>query len=174
MAMNRSMTTIPAIALVLSIFAPASAAVVHKWVDSDGITHYSDEVPVSAQTAVTRIELRKAPAATGDTVSGEYSIANQWRRLHQERIERDKLALEKARQKAQPRQATEVVYVEQPQETRYVVPYPRSRFRQHGRYRSHYKHGRHQARGNKKRFQGVQRAGMQLDRSSLGYFKHVQ
>jgi len=172
--MNLSMTTISAIALVLSIFTPAYAAVVHKWVDSDGITHYSDEIPVSAQTPVTRIELPEAPAATGDTASGEYSIANQWRRMHQERIERDKLALEKARQKAQQQQATEVVYVEQPQETRYVVTYPRSRYRQHGYYRSHYKHGRHNARMNKKRIHGSQRAGMQRNRSSLGYFKHVQ
>lgn len=172
--MNRLMTTIPAIALALSIFAPASAAVVHKWVDSDGTTHYSDEIPISAQSPVTRIELPDAPAATGDTASGEYSIANQWRRLHQERIEREKLALEKARQKAQQQQATEVVYVEQPRETRYVVTNPRYRYRQHGYYRSHYKHGRHNTRVNKKRIHGTQRAGMQRDRGSLGYFKHVQ
>lgn len=172
--MNRSMSTIPAVALVLNIFTPSSATVVHKWVDSDGITHYSDEIPVSAQTPVTRIELPEAPASANDKASGEYSIANQWRRIHQERIEREKLALEKARQKAQQQQTTEVVYVEQSRETRYVVAYPRSRYRQHGYHRSHYNHGRRHARVNKKRIHGFQRAGMQRNRSSLGFFKHVQ
>jgi hypothetical protein len=172
--MDRSMITILTATITLSAFAPASSDVVHKWVDSDGITHYSDELPASAQTPVTRIELPEASVAAGDSTSDEYSITNQWRRMNQERIEREKLALEKARQKAQQKQATEVVYVEQPQEPRYVVTYPGSRYRQHGYYRSHYRYGRHKARVNKKRIHGFQRAGMQRDRSSLGYFKHVQ
>ena len=172
--MNRSMSTIPVFALVLSVFAPVPAAVVHKWVDSDGITHYSDEIPASALTPVTRIELPEAPASTDGKASGEYSIANQWRRMHQERLQREKLALEKARQKARQQQATEVVYVERPEETRYVVTYPRSRYRQHGYYRSHYKHGSRNARMNKKSIHGFQRAGRQQSRSSLGYFKHIQ
>jgi hypothetical protein len=172
--MDRSKITILTAAIAFSAFVPASAGVVHKWIDSDGITHYSDEIPLSVQTPVTQIELPDSTTATGNKISGEYSIANQWRRLHQYRIEREKLVLEKARQNAAQQQTREVVYVEQPRETRYLVTYPRSRYRQHGYYRSHHKYGRHYTHVNKKRNHGFHRTGMQHNRSSLGYFKHVQ
>lgn len=171
--MDRSATITLAATLALSAMLPVSAAVVHKWVDADGVTHYSDELPSAAQTAVTRIELPESPPVKGNSSSGEHSIANQWRRMLQERIEREKLALERARLKAQQEPTTEIVYVEQPRESWYYLSYPGKRYRKsrHGHYRSHYKHGRparHSSKNRQRKHRGTRRSG------SLGYYKHIQ
>ena len=167
--MNRSMITLLAATIALIFLAPAAAGVVHKWVDDEGITHYSDEIPLSIQTPVTRIEIPAAPAAAGDSTSGQYSIANQWRRMHQERIELDKLALEKTRLKAAPQQTTEVVYVEQPRESRYLLTYPGFRYRRHGHNRSHYKYGPRAKHVNRERIHEYHRTDGQSYKSNIGY-----
>lgn len=172
--MNRSMITILATTIALVALAPASAGVVHKWVDEDGITHYSDEIPLSIRTPVTSIEIPEVTAAAGDAISDEYSIANQWRRMHQERIERDKLALEKTRLKAAQQQTTEVVYVEQPQESRYVLSYPGFRYRKHGHNRSHYKYGRRIKHVNREPIHEYHRTDGQSYKSNIGYSLQIQ
>jgi len=49
-SMIRSMATQCLVILAGCAFLPASAAVVNKWVDADGVTHYSDEAPDPATT----------------------------------------------------------------------------------------------------------------------------
>ena len=138
----------------------------HKWIDVDGITHYSDAPPRSDLFEITRIDtgIRKNTVSKGDY----YSIANQWARMQRERRERDRIKLEQERLRAarQPTR-TEVVYVEKPESgIRYVSVYPRTRYLRHSHYRSYHKRGsrlrysRHRAHRN--------------DRASIGYFKHVE
>ena len=104
----------------------AQAGVVHKWVDADGTTHYSDEAPIDAQLQVNRIEIDESEQAAVKSTDDYYSIANQWKRMHRERLERDRIALEKARLRAS-KQVVERVVVQQPAtETRYLVD-PRRR-----------------------------------------------
>ncbi len=91
-----------AVALLLPGF-PASiqAAMVHKWIDDAGVTHYSDEPPPAGATGLERIELPPPPPRAASEIRDHYhSIANQWRRLHRERIELERLRLERGRDDA--------------------------------------------------------------------------
>ena len=115
--MTRSLT-LPVVAILTSCaLLPAYAAGVHKWVDAKGATHYSDEAPTSATAVVTLIKVPTTRSATADAANDYYSIANQWMRLHQELIEREKLTLEKARQKAA--QSPQIVYINEPNDHKF-------------------------------------------------------
>ncbi len=106
------------------ILLPAYAGVVHKWVDEKGITHYSDEAPVANTSEMMQIESPANTQATAGTQGDYYSIANQWERMHRERLERTKLKLEKDRLKAAKRKdEPDRIYIREPEETRYVTLY---------------------------------------------------
>jgi len=112
------------LALTCGVTAPASAAAVHKWIDADGVTHYSDKPPESVET--TLIELPE-PAAVknasedGGLADDYYSITNQWQRMNQERIERERLNLERERiRAARQTPAPTATVVQQEDEVRYV------------------------------------------------------
>lgn len=123
--------------LIACILLPAHAAVVHKWVDDKGVTHYSDQAPEASRTEVTRIDVRENDARKTSLDNDYYSIRNQWQRVHQERLQRDKLKLEQARQKAAA-QATkpQVVYISDADDKRYVPVF-------YGSFHKRQKHGRH-------------------------------
>ena len=153
---------------------PATAGMVHKWVDAKGITHYSDTPPEITPAQLTQIEVPDVVGTTDKTASDYYSIANQWQRLHRERLERERLALERAKQKAarQP-PAPEIVYVERPDETsRQVIYLGTSRLR-HRNYRARDRAGRHYRHGHRKPVGGIRRSGSHRGRSNLGYFRQV-
>ena len=101
--MNPHCTALLSLALACGIVTPASAAAVHKWIDADGVTHYSDQPPDSVDT--TLIELPeptalKTAGEDGGLADDYYSIPNQWQRMNQERIERERLNLERERARA--------------------------------------------------------------------------
>jgi hypothetical protein len=106
------------------VLLPAYAGVVHKWVDEKGITHYSDEAPVSNISEMTQIELPADTQVTAGAQGDYYSIANQWDRMLKERLKRAKLKLEYDRLKAAKRaEKPAQVYVREPDATRYVGTY---------------------------------------------------
>ncbi len=122
---------------------PADGGPVHKWVDDDGVTHYSDEAPPSVVT--TLIELPEPPRADSAGSSGEpqddyYSISNQWQRMHQERLERERLNLERERIRV-ARQAPPAAAKDDDDAVRYLPVY--SGF---GYYRPHRRHHRYHGR----------------------------
>lgn len=163
--------------LVLSSCAclPVTAGVVHKWIDADGVTHYSDTPPEIETVAATRIELPETVIHSKAGASGYYSIANQWQRLHRERLERDKLALEQARQKAiQSAQTPAIVYLERAPDASRQVTYLRSPYPRRGYYRSHHVSGRHYRHGKLKSGYAKRRTGVHVDRTSLGFYPQVQ
>jgi hypothetical protein len=127
------------IALACAALLPAQAAVVHKWVDANGHTHYSDAAPVAEDTQVTRIEVIASSPASAVARDHYYSIKNQWERVHKERLRSERIKLEQARQKAQLRQVEpQVVYINESRDPVTVVVYARVFHRHHrpGHYHS--------------------------------------
>lgn len=161
--MNRSISLIIVATLVYIASLSAFAAGVHKWVDENGVTHYSDEAPTSSATQVTFIEVPATYSTAANVENEYYSITNQWMRLHKERIAREKIKLEKAKQKAAQRPAVpQELYLNEPYEDRYIVGYPNFIHRSHGRDRFHHKSRRdhsgkrakHHRSGHSDRFRG--------------------
>ena len=156
-------------------FLPANATVVHKWVDADGVTHYSDEAPEAATTQVIEIDA-PVPRATGTKVDNDYySIANQWARLHKERIEVEKLRLEKASHDAARQPAiAQVVYVNEPNNKQYVYAYPvRYRYR-HKRNRYYKKTRSISGYAGTRHYRGRPPPGLHAGRLKMGSHSNLQ
>ncbi|MEM7564656.1 MAG: DUF4124 domain-containing protein [Pseudomonadota bacterium] len=74
--------------IVFFAVTPVSGSVIHKWVDSNGVTHYSDVAP-EAEAAST-LDIPVADSARTASTNDYYSIQNQWKRVNQERLAREK------------------------------------------------------------------------------------
>lgn len=79
--------------LGLFLLSPVSAvfaAEIHKWVDQDGITHYSEILPADDEIITEKLELPDSystePQASED---GYYSVFNQASRLEASRLARE-------------------------------------------------------------------------------------
>ena len=91
--------------LLLSVVTlNAHAGSVHKWVDAQGVTHYSDQLPKSSANtnynAVKQIDVLDSYSSSSrnsDARDDYYSVTNQWARMREERLERKQLQLEKAK-----------------------------------------------------------------------------
>jgi len=139
--MNRHCTTLLGLVLACSVALPVGAAAVHKWVDADGVTHYSDKPPDSVET--TLIELSeplavKTASEDGRPADDYYSISNQWQRMNQERLERDRLNLERERIRAARQTPAPAATVAEGDNIRYVPIYSGFRFHRQRRPRHHY------------------------------------
>ena len=160
--------------LTACMLSPVAATVVHKWVDANGITHYSDTLPEIAPARITEIEVPDTDTKTDVSASDYYSIANQWQRLHRERLERDRIALERAKQEAaRQSQAPEVVYVERPDENSRQVIYLGTPRLRHRNYRSHDRAGRHYRHGYRRPVGGIRQTGNHPVRNILGHIRQV-
>ncbi|MDH3386603.1 MAG: DUF4124 domain-containing protein [Gammaproteobacteria bacterium] len=167
--MNRALKQLIIMTLAACLSIPAGAAVIHKWVDTDGVTHYSDEAPASGEIPVTVIDVPTAHSEPGSPAENYYSITNQWERMRRERIERDKLALEKAGFEADRRASSPaVVYVNQPATSRTVSALPAYLYQGPRHHRMHRKFGHRYRRGHVG--YSHPRPRQQAD---LGYFPHV-
>jgi hypothetical protein len=117
------------------------AATVHKWVDDKGITHYADSPPPALETDVTQMKISSpgtGKATASSLPENYYSIANQWQRTQQERLQRMQLELQRAALKRDrsPSQAP-VQHDDQADNNRYVLAYPELFSRRH-RYKSYH------------------------------------
>jgi len=115
--------------LLTGCIAFAQASTIHKWIDADGVTHYSDGAPPASVTDLEQFELPGLPAPVANK-SGEdyYSIANQWRRMHRERIELERVRAGRARDPVGHRPAESSI-VPAPESRRSIVVLPRLRQR---------------------------------------------
>jgi len=120
---------------------PAFAIGVHKWIDEEGVTHYSDEAPEATETTLIDLPDPATGQAGDDTGEADYySISNQWERMNRERLEREKLALEREKIAAARQPAPErTVYIENSGVDRIVPIYADFRYRKHYRNRKHYR-----------------------------------
>lgn len=147
------------------LFLPVSAAVVHKWIDEKGVTHYSDAAPETPATVVTKIDLRSRKSAKASFEDGYYSIKNQWQRLHKERLEQDRLKLEKTRQEAALKSAEpQIIYVNERREKQAGVVYFGPFHRRHGHGRLHKKHNHLRGYRSKWYYRGGAPAGLHAGR----------
>jgi regulator of protease activity HflC (stomatin/prohibitin superfamily) len=77
------------------------AQTVHKWVDEEGVTHYSDLKPANDGAEVREIEIPAAPVSGYDSKKVTERINKQVQQMQQEREarerEREAVAAEKAR-----------------------------------------------------------------------------
>jgi len=90
---------------MLCLPVAAGADVVHQWVDADGVTHFSDQLPATADVVVETSEFPNEYPQIADVSSDYYSIANQWQRMKQEREDEEKLKIERAKARAALQQA---------------------------------------------------------------------
>lgn len=105
----------PLLFVTVFLVSSAMAGEVHKWVDENGITHYSDKAPKSDIEEVTLIEIPASYSTQSDNQNDYYSITNQWMRIREERLAMEKIKLEKAKQKAsQQAAAPQIVYLNDP------------------------------------------------------------
>ena len=114
----------------------ANAAAIHKWVDDNGVTHYSDAAPSSPVTSVTQLEIDTGNITRTSlpTASDQYySIANQWQRLQRERLQQQQFELQRAainvNRSVEPARAEDS---DEPHTARYLVAYPARKHRRHG------------------------------------------
>jgi len=122
--------------LLYSVMLNVYAGSIHKWVDAQGVTHYSDQLPEFSSeknnNSVKQIEVLSAysNSVKQSDISKNYhddyySVTNQWARMREERIARKQLQIEKAKSKAaQQPVVPQVVYVNQAEEERSRKYYP--------------------------------------------------
>ena len=78
-----------------------NAAELFKWLDADGVTHYSDEPPPKSVSEFKSLEFRESSvsgprASSGASAEADYfSVINQAKRMEASRLERERLRLEK-------------------------------------------------------------------------------
>ncbi|MDH3762807.1 MAG: DUF4124 domain-containing protein [Gammaproteobacteria bacterium] len=68
---------------------PASAQTVKKWVDEDGVTHYSDQKPAGGDAEVKEIEVPDANVTEFESEQTSQRIEKQLRELEQDRKARE-------------------------------------------------------------------------------------
>ena len=139
-SMIRHATGITLALLTLVGWGTAQGSTIHKWVDEDGVTHYSDEPPEQSQSPVTELPIGTGIStprpAEGAKQDHYYSIANQWQRMQQESRQRQERELQRAEMKRQRESASSGERYEEPRVTHYVTAYP-------GRYHRRHKKGRY-------------------------------
>lgn len=79
---------------------PAYAQTVKKWVDEDGITHYSDQKPSGDEGEVKEVEVPKANVTEYETEEANERIQKQLQKMEQDRKAREEAAQAKERAKA--------------------------------------------------------------------------
>jgi hypothetical protein len=116
--MKKTIMTLCGLLATLAVAARVDAAEIYKWVDEEGVIHFSDTKPVDA-ASVESLLVHQTNAPDYNPTDDPYSIRNQakrvgetWERLEKERDERQ----EKRREEAL-RQPT---YVHQPYDPYYA------------------------------------------------------
>lgn len=84
------------------MFAAGStqAQTVKKWVDEEGVTHYSDQVPVDGGPGVKEVEVPEANVTPVDTEDANKRIQEQLKKMEQDRLAREQEAREKEEARA--------------------------------------------------------------------------
>lgn len=151
--MNRSIAAQLAPILLAGALTSATAGVAHKWVDADGITHYSDAPPAIETSPVTLIELAVSDTPANDPAAAYYSIRNQWLRIQEERLARERIRLEQIRLKSQtPSAAPQVITLHAVETRPYGLQQPRFRPRLYHKARHHAHRGYRHFRGGPGKF----------------------
>ncbi len=147
---NRIVAKISLGLILLNSAATAHAIEIHKWIDEDGVTHYSENQPSDDEIVTEKLEL---PDVYGtepqESDDGYYSVVNQASRLEASRLAREDERRKDREQDLQEQalaaqQTPEVVNTHQDNGRYYPVFFQNGRVRQfdnpydfrgrHGRY----------------------------------------
>lgn len=122
-----------AILIALSITAsPAYAQTVKKWVDEEGVTHFSDQKPVDVEGQVNEIEVPKANVSEFGSEETNKRIQTQLKQMEEDRKAREQEA--EAKEKARALEESierEPLFVEEEKKKKdkrgsnYRGPYPK-------------------------------------------------
>jgi hypothetical protein len=135
------MMKIPAYVLVLlagcwlMLHSPgiAQADTVYTWVDSRGVTHFSETPPPDPDIQAAMIELTPLPPAPPSAQDDYYSVIRQAERMERRRLENEKLEAERlqaeaealrARMEAEAAMAQTDGYADEDTRYNYVPAYP--------------------------------------------------
>lgn len=72
-----------ALAVLVLASAPAMSAEVYRWVDDDGVVHYSQWAPESRQEELATIDMPTSTPEDYDPDEDPYSVLNQAARIHE-------------------------------------------------------------------------------------------
>lgn len=117
-----------ALLMTASLAVPtlASAGTIYRWVDADGVTHFSQLPPPPGTDAVQSMQLKvpkpaaQAPGAAADAARLELEAERARRKELEKRLK----AEEEARRRAEAERAPEVIYVNPPEDQGYVLLTP--------------------------------------------------
>ena len=88
-------------AILLAGFADTAAAqAIRKWVDDEGVTHYSDQAPVSPSAPVERVEVPQSDKPQFDSEQVTDRIQQQAEQFERERKQREREAAQSAERRA--------------------------------------------------------------------------
>lgn len=96
----------------------AEAEEVYRWVDADGVVHFSDKPPASAQAGVTTMAVDSQPPASYDPDEDRYNVEATAARTQALRDEQAQ-----AREARRQQNATAPSVVQYPQSQAYAVDY---------------------------------------------------
>lgn len=116
-------TFIVAIAVTLLGAAPAAAQEIYRWVDADGVVHFSDTAPATESSGIRTIVLEYTRPADYDPEADIYDVAGQSERMQalREDMAREREARRERDQKAA---RAEQPPVDGPAQYGYPVGYP--------------------------------------------------
>ena len=108
----------------LTVVAHVEATEIYKWVDEEGVVHFSDTKPADA-ASVESLRVHQSNAPEYDPADDPYSIHNQAKRVGEtwERLEKDREARREKRREEALRQPTYVYQPYDPYYTGYRYPY---------------------------------------------------
>ena len=111
---------------------PGYAQTVKKWVDEQGVTHYSDQKPLDGATEAKEIEVPKAGVTEFDAEDANERIQKQLQQMEQDREVREREAEQKQKAKAlEEALEREPIVVEEKKKKKkrsgdnYTGPYPK-------------------------------------------------
>lgn len=124
----RRLSAITLISLLLVAAGKAFAGEVYRWVDEDGVHHFSQETPPPGTSDVERITLPDDPSPAGETGEDPFNIeatAKRTAELREEMNQRREAARERRQSAPQP----VVIYQEAPRYAAWPVWWDRPDYR---------------------------------------------
>ena len=76
--------------LLIGLYPGAQAQTVKKWVDEQGVTHYSDQRPVEGEAGVEEIPVPDAGVTGFDADAANQRIQKQLQQIEQDRLARER------------------------------------------------------------------------------------
>ncbi len=98
--MKKSVITASILLGLIYAAGSAQAQTVKKWVDEEGVTHYSDQKPVDSEPGVQEIEVPEANVTPVDTEDANKRIKEQLKKMEEDRMAREQEAREKEEARA--------------------------------------------------------------------------